>query len=625
MKKKIPELDIQNIKKDELNLLIEKILKEKDYFKEHDINSLSNKKSNLLHLALNYKRPEIINLLLEEEIDLFQKNKLGMYPVFYTHSISDFNLLIEHPKVKSNPQSVNKLKELLFNDMVSPVYYWKSKDFKDFLNANKEMLSSLNDHSITFLLNLNQLLSIQLHSVWDKFKEDNGIEFSSKDIYLYIISKVKDNVSNNYRTYAFSEKESQRLTVFNEYKNELISLLHEGLNNKEKLKKIPKLKMKHYNDFYLLQTPEYEQCDFIYKELKLMKGSIKKEEITYIEHDLFLDTLLFQWKDYITKDKIEQNELKELCEENGLVGINISPVFSLSFIKKILNDLKKEAFKVFPVEDNKLFAENAYLKISNMFGKNSGYLQYANDRNILNINISDYSHGRENIFADELKDLKTCFVHEYTHFLQVVSEYHYKLDFENNEQWLKIENNILKTNDNLDNLTEKLKLVIVEEFERNNFDFKDYDKFEEYLNKAMSMTDIKEAKNIAQKIILLCPITQRSIDHKKYMTNNMEFIYNCINDKESNLQQLYLEKLNKDEYLENYYNDPVELHARLNEHLIKIKGKDLIRDFNFLSEEDNQMKKKVVLKDLKKFNQLILNHFEHLKKKTKKSKNLSNC
>lgn len=616
IKQEIPELS-DVINKHKFAELSKKILSNKDYFKTYNIDSSSKRKSNLLHLALSYKEQELINTLLEEGVDLFSKNKYGMYPVFYTQSMKDFNSLITHEKIKNNNETTNKLKNLLFNDIVSPVYYWKPKQFKEFLKENKEMLSSLNDNSVTFLLNINQLLTVELHEVWESFKEENNITFSNEDIYLFIIDKIKDNKSNNYRTNELTVEENEKLIEFKEYKKSLINLIIDGVHDKEKLKKIPKLKLKHYQDFYLLQTPDYEQVDFLYKEIKKLKDSIKKNKITHIESDIFLDDLLFQWKDYINKEKISDEELKKLCEENGLVGINTSPVFSLEFIKNILNDLKKETFKVFPMQDKKLFANNAYLKISNMFGKNNGYLHYSKDKNVLNINVSDYSHGRENIFADELKDLKNCFVHEYTHYLQVVSEYHYDLNFKTNTDWLKVEDKILRNTQKVENdtLIVKLKKVLKEEFDRNGFDFSSDIKLDKYLDEVFTQSDKKEVKNISIKLLMLCPKHQRSADHKKYMNNNLEFAYECLIQKEHNLQKLYLEKLNKDEYLEDYYNDPVELHARLNEHLIKIKGKELLRDFNFLSEEDNQNNKKLVLNDLRKFNRLILNHFNQLKEK----------
>lgn len=616
--KKIHEFEVKLVTKEQFKKLSEEILNNKDYFKEYDINTLSKKNNNLLHLALNYKNTELISVLLDNGIDLFKQNNNSMYPVFYVHNMKDFNLIINHPTIKNKPETIKRLNDLLYGDIVSPLYYWKAKQFNEFLIQNKETLNSINDDSITFLLNINQLLSVQLHEVWEKFKEDNDILFNNKEVYIYIINKVKDNTNNHYRTYDLNDNERQKIEYFKIHKEQLLNIIYEAMEDPEKIKKIPKLKLDPYNDFYLLNTPEYEQSNFLYKEIKNLKGSIKKGKITYIENNFFLDDLLYQWKDYLTPNNMKENELKIICQENGLVGINLSKVFSLSFIRKILNELKEETLKVFPIEDKKLFADNAYLKISHIFGQSSGYLHYAKDKNILNINIEDYSHNRENIFEEELKDIKSCFVHEYTHFLQTVSEYHYSMDFTKNKQWLKVENLILKTNNNSNNLSHKLKIIIREEFERNYFEFNDNEKLDIYLQEAVSMNNIEEAKEISTKIIQLCPQVQKSLKHKKYILDNIEFIYQCMHNQESNLQHLYLYKLNKDECLENYYNDPVELHARLNEHLLKIKRKDLIRDFNFLSEEDNQMKKKVVLKDLRKFNLLMLNHFNCLKEEKKK-------
>lgn len=617
MKKTIPELEINNIKKEDITNLSGKILQNPDYFKEYDINSLSKRKSNLLHFALSYRNKELINRVLTEDIDLFKQNKVGMYPVFYTKSMEDFNDLIQHPQVQNNPIKIKKLNELLFNDLVSPVYYWKPKYFKEFLNQNKEMLSTLNDDSITFILNISQLLSVELQSVWEDFKEEEKIKYSSKEIYLYIVNKVKDNKNFIYKDKEYTDREKERIIDFKNHSNTLYEMLKNSFDNHEMLKKIPKLKMNLHKDLYLMHSPEYESLEFLYKEVQLLKLSINKGVIEHIEKNYFMEDLLFQWRDYLNKDKISQEDLKSLCEENGLLGISISPVFSLSFIKKLIADLRQETLKVFPMQDSKLFAENAYLKICNMFGKNNGYLHYSRDKNVLNINVSDYSHGRENIFAEELKDLKNCFVHEYTHYLQVVSEYHYDLNFQTSQEWLKIEDKILREFHSNENLENKLKEVMIKEFERNAFDFSDNNKLNQYLEEVINQKDIQEIKNIAHKLLLLCPKFQRSLDHKKYMVTNLEFMHNCISHRDKNLQKLYLDKLNKDDYLEDYYDDPVELHARLNEHLIKINGKELIKDFSFLSEEDNKQKKKLVMKDLKKFNALICNHLEKLKEKKK--------
>lgn len=622
MKKSIPELAGKNVNKEDILKITQQILDNPNYFKEYDINSLSARNSNLLHFALSYKNQILINKILNENIDLFKQNKVGMYPIFYTKSMQDFKTLINHPSIKENQQTIKKLKDLLFNDLVSPVYYWKPKKFKEFLTENKEMLSYLNDDSITFMLNINQLLSVDLHEVWEKFKEENNIEFSSKEVYFYIIDKVKDNKNLLYKSDEWNNRDNERLEQFKKHSDLLLKTLKEGFENHNLLKKIPKLKMDTHKDFYLMQSPEYEQLEFLYKEIQLLKLSLKKGSIEHIEKELFKEELLFQWRDYLNKEKISQEDLKSLCEENGLLGISISPVFSLSFINKLIADLRKETLKVFPMQDSKLFAENAYLKISNMFGKNNGYLHYSRDKNVLNINVSDYSHGRENIFAEELKDLKNCFVHEYTHYLQVVSEYHYDLNFQTSQEWLKIEDKILREFHSNENLENKLKEVMLKEFERNAFDFSDNNKLNQYLEEVINQKDIQEIKNIAHKLLLLCPKFQRSLDHKKYMVTNLEFMHNCISHRDKNLQKLYLDKLNKDDYLEDYYDDPVELHARLNEHLIKINGKELIKDFSFLSEEDNNQKKKLVMKDLKKFNALICNHLEKLKEKKKNNNSM---
>lgn len=623
MKKQIPELDVNHVRKEEILKLSEKILNDKNYFQEYDINSLSKRQSNLLHFALSYKLNNLIDRLINEDIDLFKQNKVGMYPVFYAKSMEDFNILIQHKKIKSDIEKSTKIKELLFNDLVSPVYYWKPKKFLEFLNENKEMFSTLNDNSITFILNIHQLLNIELHEVWENFKEKNKIEISSKDVYLYILERVRDNQNSIYKIKEFNDKENERINDFKNHNEILFNLIKEGIEDTKKLKKIPKLKMDLYKDFYLMQSSEYEQLEFLYKEAQSLKISLKNKEIQYIEKDIFKDDLLYQWRDYLNKDKISQEKLKKLCEDNGLLGINVSSVFSFKFIEKLVNDLKKEALKVFPIQDKKLFADNAFLKITNAFGKNNGYLQFAKDKNVLNLNISDYSHGRENIFADELKDLKNCFVHEYTHYLQVVSEYHYKLNFKTNSEWLKVEDKILRSSNLSDNLEMKLKEVIREEFKRNGFEFKSEENLNQYLEEVLKVKDKKEIKAIALKVLELCPKFQRTLDYKNYMIDNLEFIYDCMLNKDKNLQKLYLDKLNKDEKLKDYYNDPVELHARLNEHLIKLNGKQLIKDFSFLSEEDNQNKKKVVMKDLKKFNNLIRNHLERLKIENKKKIQMS--
>ncbi len=59
------------------------------------------------------------------------------------------------------------------------------------------------------------------------------------------------------------------------------------------------------------------------------------------------------------------------------------------------------------------------------------------------------------------------------------------------------------------------------------------------------------------------------------------------------------------------------MHARLNENLLKLKNVHLVRDFNFISDEENKMKKKKLLNNLKKFNTMILNNFEEFKVKNK--------
>ena len=59
------------------------------------------------------------------------------------------------------------------------------------------------------------------------------------------------------------------------------------------------------------------------------------------------------------------------------------------------------------------------------------------------------------------------------------------------------------------------------------------------------------------------------------------------------------------------------MHARLNENLLKLKNVPLVRDFNFISDEENKIKKKKIMNHLKKFNTMILGNFEDFKTKNK--------
>lgn len=617
MKKPIFELQKAKIKKEDMIKLQEQILADSDYFKMHDINSLSKRGSNLLHFMVSFNLTDCIDILLNEKIDVFKKNKSGMYPVSYAKNMQVVQSLFNHSSIKNNVENKDKLHKLLFIDLISPVYFFKPNDFRKFLDTNKHMLSTLNDDNISFLLNIHQVLTIKSQQQYELFKQENNISFSNEQIYLYILDKVKNNKNINYNILPWTTTEQLKLAQFSDFKEQLYNSLIKTVTTGKEQEKISRLSLGNYSDFYLYMSYEYEQADFLEQEYKKISNSLKKGKINYINDYEFMDDLLYAWKDYINQENITQQQLQKLCEDNNLYGLNVSPVFSINFIEKLIEMFKKETLKVFPIKDGKLFAKNTYLKIQSNYGQSSGYLRFALDKNIINIDVSDYSPNREDVFPDDIESLKRSFVHEYTHLLQVVSEHAFRLDFTTNEDWLKIQNILLESTTNKDNLSDKLIQVTLEEFSRNFLNFSDENLLIEHLQSINNITDVKQLQGITKKIMLLIHEDLRITEFKKYIHNNVKFMYVCLHENNSNLQKLYLEKLNRDEKLKNYYNNPVEIHARLNEHLLKLKNVDLLRDFNFLSEEDNLSQKKQVLKDLKKFNKLITQQFEKIKEKNK--------
>ena len=173
------------------------------------------------------------------------------------------------------------------------------------------------------------------------------------------------------------------------------------------------------------------------------------------------------------------------------------------------------------------------------------------------------------MFDDELRDLKSFFVHEYTHYLQVLAERNFNLDFNKNKEWLMIVDKIFNQNNVKENLFIKLKEMMIEELERNQFEIENKKSLSDEIEKLQNKDSNKDLSKIANNIISLCIKEQRTKEHKSYIYDNLKFIYDS-NYTEINIQKLYLEKLNKDEGMQNYYDDPVELHARLNENLLKI-------------------------------------------------------
>lgn len=613
--KQISQLQKVKVKKEDILEVQKEILNNINYFKDYDINSVSTRGSNLLHFMISFGITDCIDILVDQKIDIFKKNKSGMFPISYAKKMKDVTVLLSLPSIKNDKETYNKLHKLLYCDVISPLYFFKPKEFKEFLNQNKDMLSTLNDNNITFLFNIEQILSIKLKQQYELFKKEHNINFSNEEIYLYVIDKVHNNKNIDYSIAPYTITEHKKLSEFSAIKEEILKYLINTVKLGKELPKITKLNVHKYDDFYLHMSYEYEQVEFLQEQYKKVQSTMKKGKSTYIEDYEYIYDLLYAWKDYISEDKVSTKQLKQLCEDNGLYGINVSPVFSLKFINSLIEMFKKETLKVFPVEDGKLFANNAYLKIQSNFGQSSGYLRFAVDKHIININVSDYSQQIDNVFPEDIENLKRSFVHEYTHFLQVVSENTFNLNFKTNNDWLKIQNVLLETTTVKEELLDKLINVLLEEFSRNYIEFSDDDKLIKHLYSIDEINNKNEIADITKKVIALMPTDQRTPEFKNYIKNNLCFMYQCLREDNTNLQKLYLEKLNRDENLKNYYNDPVEIHARLNEHLLKLKNVDLLRDFNFLSDEDNQYQKKLVLKDLKKFNQLILQHFEKIKQK----------
>lgn len=608
------------ITKEKIIKLLNEIKENPNYFNEYDINTLNPNGSNLLHLAFRYKQNELVDILLENNINVLVKNELGNYPVYYMNNINDYKNFID--KAKLTEQQILENFRLTFNNFNGTLWSWNDKNFEEFLYHHKDKLNNINDDSVTFLMYLNVIGEENYLKIWDKFQKNNDFYFENEDIYLHILNKVTNNKENSYYAHHYTKEESEIIDYLKDYKKEILNITNKFLkNNIKEIKKIKKFHFSKANYLMLAQTDEFEQVDTLFKEVHKIKKSIKNDISHYITHNLFYEDLYFKWKDATEKEIIKKEELKEIAEKNNLIGIYSSGTFHKDFINSLLEELTKEVLKVFPMKDKKIFANNMFLKINNTHDSFDGYLGHCNDKFIINLNVSDYHSGRKNTSTEELNEIKSMFVHEYTHYLQVISEFEFDLNYEQDKNWKKVKEKLLQKEDshNITNLvnffTDSFNVVDVI---FSNEDKKEiYQYFEDIKNNHENQKEINI--NIYQNKILKLFKNKLDVDGRLHLNFALSLVIDCIKEKEKekSYQSVYLENLNKRENYESYYEKDYEMHARLNENLLKLKNVHLVRDFNFISDEENKMKKKKLLNNLKKFNTMILNNFEEFKVKNR--------
>lgn len=606
------------VTKEKITHLLQEIKNNPNYFSEYDINTLTPSGSNLLHLAGRYNQSELLDIVLDKKINVLVKNKLGNYPIYYITNIKDYKNFLNKAQLQ---QSENEeIFRLSFNNLNGTLWTWDDKNFESFLVHNKEKLNNLNDDSITFLMYLNVIGEEKYLKIWDDFQVKNNFSFDNDDIYLYMLNKIANNKENSYYANVYSTEEKEVIDYLKSYKKELLNNINSHLKNDvDKIKQIKKYHFSKAKYLMLAQSDEFEQVEALFKEVQKLKKTIKNGISRYITHNLFYEDLYFKWKDATEKEIITKNELKEIAEKNNLIGIYSSGIFHKDFVNNLIEELSKEVLKVFPMKDNKIFANNMYLKINNAQESFGGYLGHSGDKFIINLNISNYHTGRKNTLEEELNELKSMFVHEYTHYLQVISEFEYDLNYTEDKNWKKVKEKLFKKEDshNLNNLV----TFFIQSCSVVDISFSDSDKenIGKYFEEIKKTIDDKKEINITiyQKKIVKLFNNKIDIDGILHINFALNFIVDCFKEKNNSYQEVFLNNLNKRENYESYYEKDYEMHARLNENLLKLKNVPLVRDFNFISDEENKIKKKKIMNHLKKFNTMILGNFEDFKTKNK--------
>lgn len=633
------DLAIYDINDENLESYYQKILSNELYFEKNDINSVNHNGSSLLFYAVAFNNVCFSKFLIENGIDVNIINNNG-YSALSWADKSTFELIVKS-------ENLNKQDMLLSLIGTTDSTYHNLEVFPLFLQYFEENIIALSPDDLlkihTAIFSLRDTKTIN-EPLWINFCNKHDINYSIIDVFqhhilnfynknLYITDKLESNNEYKNKYEQINQTYQQFIVDLCIVMNQKSKVLTEDFISKATVKKdISKILKKNNIGLHYLTDVDLASATYI-REIKNIEDIVNFIITDKVNNDglltSFLDSsyLSHSYLDKICKDydhifpskKIDISPIKNLMKQYSIKSILISKSHNIDTVTAVLEKAFNMVSNIFNLSDfdmnfKPLQIDTFFRNINNE--KNVVLGSFNAEFNTLwinsdEINLSDHL---KDINPKKLNEFISVFTHEYTHYLQFLNEKTPQKIFEHTlkAQWDDILNtinykaytkndiecialscarkvmkdeNLVSTNES----DEQIKLHLQSYFDGNELSLK---KVKSLIIK--DKTKINENWNHFEKLIILFKMSFKKPDifQQEIWRNYDKVMHGSLN-------------LSKPVY----YNDDIEIHARLNEKVYFNTHSDSIIDVGYFLKKEEQDDLVLLLKPkLEKFNQLLLSH-----------------
>lgn len=625
------DFNIYDITEENLENYYQKISIDNNYFKLNNINTLNHNGSSLLFYASSYNNIAFCNFLIEKGININVINNYGISPLTCANK-DIFELIIKNKKLDKE-----KIFLSLINSIDSSAYHLDN--FSLFLeHFEQEIIKSpqekiLQIHTAVFCLNSKNNI---IEKIWTNFCKKHNITYSIIDIfknhmlncsnkYLYI---NHDNLE--YLDMSYKEKHHKITNLYHQFIIDLSNIMEirsKKLTEEFLLSSLIKKDIANLSKNKLFEVSisnDNIEYNFYQKEITYIKEMInvilkdKVNENGFLSNFLEPPYLLTIKKDYsflFSHKNININPIKNLIKQYDIESISLSKEHNINTLFSILNTAFNTVSNIFNLSSFNLDFQKLHIDTFPYNTNNPniiGAFDFKNNKLWINSKEIDLSNHIQDIEPETLSNFMSVFIHEYTHFLQYINEKNPHYVFENDLQseWKEILNiiNYKKytlndvvniglsfANDSMssENLTlntensKQIKLHLTNYFSGQQLSLKKIKSF---------IVNDKNKENLnwnhfEKLIILLNTCYKNPTSFQQEIWNNYDKIMNGNYHPEKKV----------------YYNDNIEIHARLNETVFfNNQEKNIIDIGYFLNEQENENLINLLKPKLIKFNQLLL-------------------
>jgi hypothetical protein len=372
--------------------------------------------------------------------------------------------------------------------------------------------------------------------------------------------------------------------------------------------------LKDANIFYLIEDNSFNKY-LLYSNSIEEHGKDNYKNITHLIKDNFLNEYM---KQHFHNPMFDEEKIKATLKQYHFKGINLSKYVDLDNVLTHIENSSELVKDIFKLNDSQVGGDNLYLNFTHLYSDYGGSASYTLGANM----ITHYAFKKEQNQSDVpyFMQLKSHFLHEYTHYLQDLTYHTYEFAKEhsknqtelyNQNQFGEISENALfnEVLDNIYSYNASLDEVFNCSYKmiKYYFPFVKEEEFKLIFNQSFKQMDYTDIMSHSIHTWIDTIYSQYGNDFKEkmthYMTETLGLIKKGYEDK-SFSKTVWTEDDQKNNRI--YLNHPFEIHARLVESMTELPIDTHPQPYFYPMTEAVQL----IRPKLEKFNALLVENYK---------------